>query len=325
MLIVEKVSNLKFVKNLSIPNYYKNYYYYHKVVSQEDIDNYFFHYIEKFNQGHIYLATQKSVTSGFGIWKVSPSESNFLKMRTANIVIILGFGIPAEEEIIKERIIVKMLEDCEQDGAEYITFKIPTEDIITIHLLESFEFNLIETITTYSFDLKKDIPLYFDSEDNILIRPFRKDDLNIITKIASISFKHDRFHRDPLISKKTADNIYRSVIESLCTKKTESPLILVAENEKEIVGFIICSIDPDSLLYLGKKIGKVSFIAVSEKFRNHLIGTNITIASLKFLQNEGVNFVEIEIPLINIYAIRMCEAIGFNLVNSFYIFRKYLI
>ncbi|MEM2093953.1 MAG: ribosomal protein S18-alanine N-acetyltransferase [Candidatus Bathyarchaeia archaeon] len=85
--------------------------------------------------------------------------------------------------------------------------------------------------------------------------------------------------------------------------KTDSETFLVAEKEKEILGYVVASKD--------RNVGNIVSIAVSPEVRGRGIGSRLLLDVLHILKKSGVESVRLEVRKSNTYAQRFYEHLGF--------------
>ena len=120
------------------------------------------------------------------------------------------------------------------EGDCFAYIKVPTNQISNIHGIESLNFKLIDTNLTYEMSIKR-IPKELNVSDGYSIRFAQPDDQKI-GDISEKSFGFTRFHLDPLVCNKTANQIKRAWAENYF-KGERGEFMVVALTDKHPVGF----------------------------------------------------------------------------------------
>jgi len=125
---------------------------------------------------------------------------------------------------------------ADADGFEFVTAKVPTTDLATIHALERSGFLLIETALHYSFRYA-DSPL--PPAPDVPIRRADPADTEALVELAALSFgaHFGRFHSDPRIGKERADRVYEEWMRSSMGGYADA--VFVAEVEGRIAALSI--------------------------------------------------------------------------------------
>jgi RimJ/RimL family protein N-acetyltransferase len=187
-----------------------------------------------------------------------------------------------------------------------------SEDLSTIHALEKEAYRCMDSLVTYTFDLKKQRPERKTCPCRI--RPARKNDVAPLKKIVRDSQFSDRFHNDPNIPREESDRLYETFIGNAMNGKG-ADMILVAECDDKAAGFN--TIENQNRLYtpFGIHIGSFVLNAVAPEYRNRGIYSNLMNESLHYLEDRA-DLVEIRTHSGNLPVHRALPGIGFRLSLS---------
>ncbi len=139
------------------------------------------------------------------------------------------------------------------------------------------------------------------------IRKAKKDDIESIHKLDRESVKyHKRFDRDfYTISEKWWKIKKDSQIKAI---KSPTNLILVAEVDKKIIGYIWGYVE----IIMKHKIGKIQELIVTSKQRGKGIGKELIKRMLDFFKNRKCVISEIEVFADNVPTVKVYEKAGFR-------------
>ncbi|MAT10623.1 MAG: hypothetical protein CMM02_06405 [Rhodopirellula sp.] len=184
------------------------------------------------------------------------------------------------------------------DGFVYA--KADCQNIISIGRLEKFGFHLIDTnvqLDRFSSGLLYDLQV----PKNYKIDFAEPENAQRVEQIAATSFKYTRFHLDPFISDKFANDIKRQWAGNFF-KKIRGDYMVVLKYKTEIVGFLQLILKDKNLiidliaidkLHQGKGLAGVmiNFAANHlDKWQRMLVGTQVTnIPSMRSYVKQGFN------------------------------------
>ena len=93
-------------------------------------------------------------------------------------------------------------------------------------------------------------------------------------------------------------------------------LIVIAENQKGIVGFLIGNIDNPALLMKPKQIGKILEIFVSDDFRKTGVGEKLVKYFMEWLPKSQICNIELSVDSRNLGGIAFWKKLGFQEFNK---------
>jgi RimJ/RimL family protein N-acetyltransferase len=197
-------------------------------------------------------------------------------------------------------------------GIGMVSCRANSEDLSTIHALEKESYNYMDSLVTYTYDLKQQRPER--NAPSYLIRPVQKKDGDPLKKIVRNSQFMDRFHNDPHISREQSDRLYETFIGN-AMNGIGADTVLVAECDDKVVGFN--TIENQDRLYspCGIHIGSFVLNAVAPEHRNRGIYSNLMNESLDYLEGRA-DLAEIRTHSGNFPVHRVLPRIGFRLSLS---------
>lgn len=193
--------------------------------------------------------------------------------------------------------------------------KVPTNQIANIHGIESLNFNLIDTNLTYEIPINQ-MPQEFNVPDGYSIRFARPDDRKEIGDISENNFRFSRFHLDPSVGTKTANQIKRAWAENYFNAK-RGDFMVVAVADQHPVGFT-------QVLHSGDML-TIDLIAVQSSYHGQGLGG----AMISFLSSriqdkvESLKRIRVGTQISNLPSISLYEKMGFRIFSSEYVFHHH--
>ena len=185
--------------------------------------------------------------------------------------------------------------------------KIPVNEILTANFFQQAGFKLVDT----NIVLEKTISAVTDNTDNgFKIRFSVPEDQSEVEKIAENSFKYSRFHLDPGIPQKKANQIKVEWVNNYYANKRGNWMV-VAVIDNRIVGFLQLLAGMNNTLI-------IDLIATDIKFRKK----GIAKAMIAFAETSLKTFDKIRTgtQISNIPAIRLYENLAFKICQADYVF-----
>lgn len=228
-------------------------------------------------------------------WEELPWDSKILERRTAKVVSL----DPKDEP---KNLVEELIFSLEKEKIEYATFRVNASKFKMIHALEENGFRLVDGYLELECEIE-------GTEDLSEIRIAEKKDLPRLQEIAANSFSKTRFYNDPLIKKSQADKIYSEWIKNSILGKM-ADVVLVWEEKGNILGFVTL-----------RKNGNLTLIAVAKEAQGKGIGKSLVKAALSQFKKWGLSKSSIETQITNISALRIYEACGYKIKDSYLTFR----
>ena len=232
--------------------------------------------------------------------------------------IIAWEGEYRKELAVKDEMLRFIEHKCVKDDFACVYCRVDINDYSLIHSLESNGFRLIDVLTTFRFDFrrnkifqklsyKRDLLL-----NEITTRPWKEEDLDDLASIAGASYIYDRFHSDQIFPKDKSDELHRKWIVNCCNGLTDE--VLVAASDDKPLGFITCKVN-------GSK-GVIDMVGVSKDMQKRGMGAMLVNASLEWFKNR-VDVVEVGTQNRNIPAMKLYINAGFMPVTSKLTFHRW--
>lgn len=223
---------------------------------------------------------------------------------------------------IKLALLSGLLKETLQKHFQHLTAKVHTEDISSVHALESKGFRIMDTRVSYALDLHKGYTharRYLSQFDNqYVVREFRESDLKHLKRIARESYvtgriATDRFHADPSLPKEKSDELYVQWIVNSCRGLAD--IVFVAEIDGIPVGYSTYKILKSLNRKIGKKFVLAEIGAVAPSARRKGVYRNLISSALDWLA-ERVDIVERGTQIGNYVVQKVWMGFGCNLVRS---------
>jgi dTDP-4-amino-4,6-dideoxy-D-galactose acyltransferase len=135
-----------------------------------------------------------------------------------------------------------------------------------------------------------------------VIRPSVPADIPALRSIAKVSFRITRFYNDPNFPSELCDALYETWIEKSCTRIDET--VLVAENQKDPIGFISCK-------FVDQNQGEIGLVGVQPDWQGKGLGQELISESLSWFSDKGVSLVKVVTQGRNSQAQRLYQRCGF--------------
>ncbi len=100
--------------------------------------------------------------------------------------------------------------------------------------------------------------------------------------------------------------------------------VLVAEEDEDVVGYIVVAIDKVKSEIFGFSWGHIISLAVDPDYHARGIGSSLIAAGLDWLKEKGVKYAEVLTDQNNIAAIRAYEKNDFRVIYSSIVLSQYL-
>jgi len=160
------------------------------------------------------------------------------------------------------------------------------------------------------------------------IRDFRKGDESRMKEIAPRAFGvWTRLALDKTLPREKTEEYLRREVGwyiSRASRKEENFGVLVAEEDGNVVGYIVVGIDKTRSEIFGFSWGHIISLAVDPPCHGRGIGSALIASGLDWLKKKGVKYVEVLTDQNNIAAIRAYEKNNFRVIYSSIVLSQYL-
>lgn len=144
----------------------------------------------------------------------------------------------------------------------------------------------------------------------IEVREATEDDLDQVVDLwKSLAEHHAELSEDFALawdSKRRWSSYLRSKFAELSTK------LIVAEEDGDIVGFMLCMLSPNVPIYKERKLGVMSDAYVLEERRRRGVAKKMFDVALKWFRKNKVKTVDLNVAAINLEAQSVWETLGFS-------------
>ena len=205
-------------------------------------------------------------------------DSKFFGVKSGEI----PFVFPSSDATVQDRIdVLRTFE--EGSKYEFTTLRVNALDMATAITAEQLGYYLTDVHISYYFDKRKQLPEIPNVQYSIRKCPCNDKNLSRLAKtVFSVNFAH-RFHNDPNIPRKKADELYVRMTEH-CLKTHSS--VIVAESGGIPISFLTLQEHADCIGDV--TIGKFGLAGVSPEYRGKGIYQNMILQGLHTLQDDIV-------------------------------------
>lgn len=274
-----------------------------------------------------WIVASGGIVSGFISLTGLPWDSKHIGMPAARLDYLVGSGPYAAQNTIKRGLLGAGLMHAARRDLRHITIRLDSSDLSGLHAVERAGFITVDNILTFCMDLRRastqDRAITRQASERVRLRLATKADSEGAAELARTAYTYDRFHADPFISARQADELHADWLRNSCAG-TAADAVLLAEDEKGLLGFVTCKLQRDTLRHLGRLVGTIELIATADRARGNGIGRFATYAALSWFRDQQADFVEVGTQLRNIPALRLYESCGFRLAGSRVSLRRHL-
>jgi dTDP-4-amino-4,6-dideoxy-D-galactose acyltransferase len=137
------------------------------------------------------------------------------------------------------------------------------------------------------------------------IRPFRPDDFDALCSLAGRCFVDSRFYYDEHFPREQCSRLYQEWIRKSCD--ADDTLVLVAEREGTLAGFITCQVQGSG------RHGNIGLIGVSPHARGTGLGHALLTEAKEYFALQDIDLITVVTQARNIAAQRLYQRCGFTL------------
>ena len=189
--------------------------------------------------------------------------------------------------------------------------RVDASDLSSLHVLEETGFLTVDGILTFALDLKEHSAV--EPVNDFKIRLATADDAPEAAALASTAYVYDRFHADPFIDRKLADELHANWVRNSCDGKA-ADAVLLADDGSGLLGFVTCKISGAAGHHShSSRKGTIVLVASAAPARGRGVGYSLTMAALEWFRQSGCETVEVGTQLSNIPASRLYQTCGFRL------------
>jgi ribosomal protein S18 acetylase RimI-like enzyme len=250
---------------------------------------------------------------GFASMRPLTWDTEQLGVPAARLEHLIADGSYLEQFEIKNHLLTNLLLRAFEEGVIHISSRVDASDFSSLHALERAGFVTVDSILHFAVDFeKRDVP---KPQHGFTIRLAEPADAERVSSLAKTSFVYDRFHSDPFVSRKTADDLHGSWLRNSCAENSRDN-VLLAESKNELLGFVSCTVQADTARWLGRSIGTIILVACAEQARRRGVGRTLMLAAGQWLRQQGCEIVESGTQVRNVPSARMFRQCGFDYVGA---------
>lgn len=218
---------------------------------------------------------------------------------------------------LNKNILNKVDKFCEENKYKCLFTKATTKEYRKMHSLESFGFNIMDSIVTLKMDMIHRPNISVDC--NFKFRTLEESDLLRIIDIIDNLYSYGRFFEDTILDNEDANILYKQWITNEI--KDESIDVIGIEYKNELVGFISCK-------YIESKTnnereGIISLVGIDKSYQGLGIGKKLMNYVLTNFYDNKAKTVYVGTQIDNIGALNFYISSGFRVQNSSNSFHKH--
>ncbi len=203
----------------------------------------------------------------------------------------------------------KILDDCisslKKEGFRYVSARINSDDIASIHLLEDKGFRYYETIL---YPIVKCVGLSLEPDPSVrLINPSAVDDVLRIAE--QHQFQRGHFYCDERFDKNKVNSMYVKWIRT--TLKNNEP-IAIFMNENSVLGYFTFVMEDELSNFFGHSFGRMTSLAMDISDRGKGFGSRFFRGLIALIAGMGKEYILSE------YATKNHISARLHAQNSFY-------
>lgn len=295
---------------------YKPYGHYRKLIADGRIEQFFLAQVRaglvNHNQSALWIPGLDGALA-LAMWTRLAWDSEQLGYGAGRLDYLVASGAPDQQWELKKCLLRALLQECAQDGISHLSARVDSADLATVHLLEQHGFITMDSILTFSRNVKE--ARCPTQSNGVNLRLSAPADIEQIKAIARSSYVYDRFHSDPRVPKEVADELHAVWMENAC-RGTAADAVVVGEIDGRVSSYVACKVNYQATSGLGLGVGTIVLVATAPAARHKGLARIATYGAIDWLKKQGVSLVEVGTQLRNIAASRLYESCGFGLVAS---------
>jgi GNAT superfamily N-acetyltransferase len=205
---------------------------------------------------------------------------------------------------------------CQVNQVRMLIARSYVYELPTVQAMQSRGYLLTDTLIYYSRRLAA-APIA-DYSGSVTIRMVQPEEAQRIADLTAQIFRNYRghYHADPRLNPADCDAVYSSWAYRSVMSRQVADVVLVAEREAQIVGFI--SVRMNSTIE-----GEGALYGVDPAIQGHGIGRNLIIGALRWLEEHGAEKMVISTQITNISSQKVWVRLGFEPLHAQYTFHKW--
>lgn len=232
------------------------------------------------------------------------------------------FGFPIAKIDVFDNNLTSDLQALREEGCRLVMSKVSLHDLEQVHRLEALGFRLMDTQSTYHFDLSRisDGQLSVLSPD-VVIAPFSAHQMASIIALGEESFQgYGHYFADAKLNRKSCLAVYSDWAARSCDNLKVADIMFVAEIDGIVAGFLsFKKFESSSGNYATGGIG-----AVSSNFRGRDVFKMLTVSGLQWGAAQGLMWEEHNVLSTNYPVNKSFSSLGFRITHAFSTFHLWL-
>jgi len=286
--------------------------------SRQYLLNLYWDFLSEGKRQYFSTYSSKGEITGILMYRFSEWDTSHFGFNVGIVDFVISVGIDYPERVkITDKLLEKFFSWCHTKEIRFVTAKIPSLDLSTIHAFEKMGFNFIEAWIYNFYDLAKDDKAKSPKYGLRLISP---DDLPIMIEYAKGAFSLHRFHADYRIPLDKAESLYSKWITTAYNDNDQD--ILVMDFEGKPVAFMTY-FKNDLSANLGLKIAQWKMAVIDQKIRGKGIGTQFFQELIYYHRNEGLDIIDSGLSIRNLPSLNLHTKLDFKTVSTLATFHKW--
>jgi GNAT superfamily N-acetyltransferase/N-acetylglutamate synthase-like GNAT family acetyltransferase len=270
-----------------------------------------------------HMIREHGTPTGAAAWVALTWDSGHFGFGMARLELLVARGKYLESRRRQRQLLATVIEDCQSQNIKHLTARTDASDLVAMHTLEEFGFELIDGIQTFGVRMTEANTLSGGRSPSIEVGLFETWQLEGVLKIAGSSYRFDRFHSDPALDADVADRLHQEWVANACAGAAADAVFVASENG-QVLGFVTVKLDPEIICVNGSRLATIVLVATGKESRGRGIAKLATLAAVNWLRNNNASAVQVGTQLRNIPAGRLYEQCGFRLIGASLTFRKVL-
>lgn len=303
-------------------------YHYYDDLNQRRLAEYFHRELcERLDQGLAYSWVIQDQIKGILIFHYLSWDSRFFGLPMAKVDLYVNATDYREASSIASGLLAGIDEPCVDNKIKHLACKVNTQDIPTVHALESHSFRLVDTIMVFSLQPDQIFTGVAEVKTDLCLREMQDEDLPRLAALSRAVFANrrdimTRFNGDPLLMDKAGD-LYAEWLRN-SDQGDEADVVFVAEVEGHPVGFITCKLsDERADQALGARIGSIPLNAVDPEYRRLGVYRQLVVRANDWFRQHGAEHVEIRTQIHTLGVQRAWQQLNGKLVNSYHVLHQW--
>jgi len=237
--------------------------------------------------------------------------------------------IITSQDLGKDKIISKahflisfFMKEMKKNKVKFIQYKLDSGNIYVTQVLGELGFMLASVDINFIKDLAS-IDNKKNKEHSYSVSSCNDQDIDYLYEMSKKAYSTTRFHNDPKITKKQADEMQALWAKNCYYQKLADNIIIVRKGN-DILGFAAIEILKGISFPDNMKIANIILIAVDKKFKGKGIGKVLIQESSDWAKSNGCSFLAAGTQIINNASVKFYQKNGFRLQSSVLSFHKWM-